>query len=39
MRTKPRGMWANFVSECVECRDEITVSNGRPEPHQCEAEE
>ena len=35
MRTKPRGVWANFTTVCHVCGDEITVSNGRPDPHKC----
>lgn len=36
MVTKPRGVWATFDTECIHCRAEVTVTNGKPEPHQCE---
>lgn len=39
MKTKPRGIHANFVTECVKCQDDLTVTNGRIEDHQCEDEE
>lgn len=35
MKTKPRGIWATFATTC-ECGAEITVTNGRPESHECE---
>lgn len=35
-RTKPRGIHANFQSECHLCGGEITVSNGRIDNHRCE---
>lgn len=35
MKTKPRGMWANFQTECVHCRRIIHVNGGRVEPHDC----
>lgn len=34
-KTKPRGEWANFLTECWRCGHEITVSNARPDPHDC----
>ena len=34
-KTKPRGIHANFSSDCWKCGDEITVTNGRPERHDC----
>jgi hypothetical protein len=34
-RTKAKGVWANFTTECVACRGEITVTNGRADFHQC----
>lgn len=34
-RTKPRGMWANFTTECAKCAGELTVTNGRVDPHTC----
>lgn len=34
MKTKPRGIWANFRTDCV-CGAEITVTNGRIDFHQC----
>lgn len=36
MKTKPRGIHASFQTECWKCAAEITVSNGRPDPHTCE---
>lgn len=36
MKTKPRGEWANFVTECWKCAGEVTVSNGHVSPHDCE---
>lgn len=36
MKTKPRGIHANFQTECAHCRADITVTNGRPAPHECE---
>lgn len=35
MNPKPRGIHANFTSTCVMCGAEITVSNGKPDPHTC----
>lgn len=35
MKTKPRGMWANFETSCYRCDGELTVSNGKPDPHDC----
>ena len=35
MKTKPRGIHANFTTECATCRGELTVSNGRIEHHEC----
>ena len=34
-RTKPRGMWANFQTECG-CGGVLTVTGGRIDPHTCE---
>lgn len=36
MKTKARGIHANFTTDCERCGGEITVSNGRPDRHQCE---
>jgi len=33
---KPRGIHATFQTECIYCRGEITVTNGRADYHQCE---
>lgn len=33
MKTKPRGIWATFRTECVDCGGVILVTNGRPEEH------
>jgi len=35
MKTKPRGIHANFVTECASCRGDLTVTNGRIDPHEC----
>lgn len=35
MKTKPRGIHANFESTCFKCQGDITISNGRPEHHVC----
>ena len=35
MFKKPLGVWATFRSECHRCGDEITVTNARPDPHDC----
>lgn len=34
MKTKPRGIWANFRTDC-HCGSEITISNARIDPHDC----
>ena len=34
MKTRPRGIWANFTTTCP-CGAEITITNGHPDPHQC----
>ena len=34
MKTKPRGIHANFRTDCP-CGAELTVRNGRIDPHQC----
>lgn len=36
MKTKPRGIHATFRTDCIHCRGEITVTNGRLDHHQCE---
>jgi hypothetical protein len=33
-KTKPRGDQASFVTDC-HCGGELTISNGRIDPHQC----
>ena len=33
--TKPQGIHATFTTDCVYCRGEITVTNGRADFHQC----
>ena len=38
MRTKPRGIYANFTFNCVTCGSECAVTDGKPEPHQCRIE-
>ncbi|AHB31666.1 hypothetical protein ArV2_gp55 [Arthrobacter phage vB_ArS-ArV2] len=35
-KTRPRDEQASFLTECVACRGEISITNGRPERHQCE---
>ena len=35
MKTKPKGIHANFQSECFKCSGNITVTNGRVDPHEC----
>ncbi|MDQ5861109.1 MAG: hypothetical protein M3536_02460 [Actinomycetota bacterium] len=35
MKTKPRGIWATFQTECAACQGELTVTNGREEWHDC----
>lgn len=35
-KTKPRGEQASFLTECVHCRGELTITNGRIDPHYCE---
>lgn len=34
--TKPRDIWANFETTCAACGGELTVSNGRIDPHTCD---
>jgi len=34
-RTKPRGEQLSFLTECHRCRAELTISNGRPDRHDC----
>ena len=34
MKTKPRGIHANFVTTCT-CGRELTITNGRQDPHDC----
>jgi hypothetical protein len=36
-RTKARGIWANFQSDCFRCGAEVTISHGKPDPHTCQA--
>ena len=35
MKTKPRGIHANFVTQCATCYCPMTVTNGRVDPHEC----
>ena len=35
MKTKPRGIHANFVTTCVYCRGTLTITNGRIDNHDC----
>ena len=34
-RTKPRGDQLSFVTDCWKCAGELTITNGRPERHDC----
>lgn len=34
-RTKPRGDQASFVTSCYRCNGELTITNGRPDRHDC----
>lgn len=34
-KTKPQGIWATFETTCG-CGGELTVTNGRLDPHTCE---
>jgi len=34
-RTKAKGVWANFTTDCDRCGHELTISNGKVEPHVC----
>jgi len=36
-RTKPKGIHATFRTDCG-CGGELTVTNGRVDPHQCRIE-
>jgi hypothetical protein len=35
MSTKPKGIHATFVTQCADCYCPITVTSGRPDPHDC----
>jgi len=35
-RTKPRGEQLSFLTECWKCAGELSITNGRPERHDCE---
>jgi hypothetical protein len=34
VKTKPKGIHATFATTC-ECGSTLTVTNGRPDPHEC----
>ena len=34
-RTKPRGDQLSFETDCWKCAGELTITNGRPERHDC----
>jgi len=34
-RTKPRGEQLSFITSCFKCAGDMTISNGRPDPHTC----
>jgi hypothetical protein len=35
VKTKPQGIHANFVTSCIYCRGDLTITNGRIEHHDC----
>jgi len=35
-RTKPRGGQLSFLTTCHRCNGELSITNGRPERHECE---
>jgi len=35
MKTRPRGIHATFTTECANCGGELTITSGRPDPHDC----
>ena len=34
-RTRPRGDQLSFLTSCYRCAGELTITNGRPEKHDC----
>ena len=34
-RTKPRGEQLSFLTTCYRCRGELSISNGKVDPHTC----
>jgi len=34
-KTKPRGDQLSFETDCWKCAGELTITNGRPERHDC----
>ena len=34
-KTRPRDEQLSFLSECWKCQGELTITNGRPERHDC----
>jgi hypothetical protein len=38
-KTRARGMWANFQTECHHCGGELTVTNGKPDLHYHQRDE
>jgi len=34
-RTRPRGDQLSFETDCWKCAGELTITNGRPERHDC----
>ncbi len=38
MKTKPCGIWVTFRTACHKCGQDLTVTNGRPDPHDCRVE-
>lgn len=36
LRTRPRGDQLSFLTSCHRCAGELSISNGRPERHDCE---
>lgn len=38
MKTKPKGIHATFAVDCPACEGELTITNGRPDLHECRIE-
>jgi len=35
-RTKAKGVWATFQTQCAGCGGVLTITNGREDPHDCQ---